>query len=51
MEKMSVKEKMELLSLLIKYINEDEFLTWKTIKRDEISIDVIISQLMLRWLN
>ena len=48
---MSNKEKLELLSLLIKYINKDKFLTWEEIRRDKISIDLIIEQLMLEYLN
>lgn len=48
---MTTEEKLLLLSLLIKYINTDKYLNFEDIKKREISIDLIITNIMLEYLN
>ena len=37
-------EKLMLLSLLIKYIKENKYINWEEVKKDKISVDLIIEQ-------
>ena len=48
---MNNEEKLLLLSLLIKYIYTDKYLTLGDIKSREIPIDLIITNIMLEYLN